>query len=246
MLKLIVHGAAGHMGCVLRDLISQHANQYTLAYAADAKSDSPEFAPLSEFSSVADCIIDFSNHAATKDLVDFALAHKMPLVVATTGQTDAELELLHQGAKEIPIFLAANMSLGIATLIKVVKQATTLFPDADIEIVEQHHHRKLDVPSGTALTLGKAIQSVRPEAKLVIGRHDYGQRKQNEIGIHSLRLGDVVGIHEVIITNGAETLTLRHEAHSRSVFALGALHAAEFLVQQAPGCYEMNDLLKGL
>lgn len=246
MLKIIVNGAAGRMGHQLRDFIASEANEFSLAYAADRKANSSEFGALGDFAGEADCIIDFSNHLATAELVEYAVSRKLPLVVATTGQTPSELALLHQAAKSIPVFFAANMSLGIATLLKLVKQATQLFPDADIEIVEQHHNQKLDIPSGTALSIAKAIQSVRPQSKIVVGRSDYGQRAPEEIGVHSLRLGNVVGIHEIILSNGTETLSLRHEAHSRSVFALGALHAAKFVASQTPGLFEMADLLKGL
>lgn len=246
MLNLIVNGAAGRMGQQLISQITAHSDKYQLAFAADAKHREENFGALSDFAGSADCLIDFSNHNATTELSNFAIQHKIPLVVATTGQSPAEIELLKETARKVPVFHAANMSLGIATLIRLVTKATALFPDADIEIVEQHHNRKLDVPSGTALAIASAIQLVRPNAKLIVGRHEDGERDINEIGIHSLRLGNVVGIHEIILSNGAETLTLKHEAHSREVFALGALQAAKFLAEKENGYYQMTDLLKGI
>ena len=119
-----------------------------------------------------------------------------------------------------------------------------MFPDADIEIVESHHNQKLDVPSGTALMLAKAVQEARPQAELVVGRHENGKRKKSEVGIHSLRMGNTVGIHEVIVNTGTQIITLKHEAQDRSLFAEGALTAAAFITGKEPGIYDMKDLVK--
>ena len=164
-------------------------------------------------------------------------------MLATTGQTEEEKEAITYAAKKIPIFRAANMSLGIATLCSLVRTAVCMFPDADIEIVEKHHNQKLDVPSGTALALAEVVRSVRENAQFVVGRHENGKRKPEDVGIHSLRLGNVVGEHEVIITTGNETITLKHEAHSRAVFADGAVLAAVFLAGKPAGLYTMEDLV---
>ena len=141
------------------------------------------------------------------------------------------------------MFFAANFSLGIAVLCDLAKRAAAMFPDADIEIVEMHHNQKLDVPSGTALALANSIASVRPEAEFVIGRHENGKRQKQQIGIHSLRLGSEAGTHEILISTGKETLTLRHEAKDRSLFADGAMQAAQFLVGKPAGLYTMQDLI---
>jgi 4-hydroxy-tetrahydrodipicolinate reductase len=134
------------------------------------------------------------------------------------------------------------MSIGIALLVSLVKTAVQVFPDADIEIVETHHNQKLDVPSGTALMIAKGIEDVRQSTTVCIGRHQNGKRPANEVGIHSIRMGKVVGVHEVHINTGSQTLTLKHEAHSRALFAEGALKAAEYLCEQTAGLYSVGDL----
>ena len=188
-------------------------------------------------------MIDFSHHSLTGKLLDFAKAKKLPVVLATTGQTDEEKALIREAAKEIPIFLAANYSLGIATLTDLVKRTAALYPDAEIEIVEQHHDRKLDAPSGTALSLFNAVKEVRPDAVANCGRSGQGKRTQDEVGIHAVRMGNIVGVHEVMIGTQNERITLKHEAFSRGVFAEGSLKAAAFLVGKPAGIYDMKDLI---
>ena len=153
-------------------------------------------------------------------------------------------EIIAETAKEVAVFSSANMSIGIALMAKLIKQAAEVFGEADIEIVESHHNQKLDVPSGTALLLANALKEIKTDAEFVIGRHENGKRKNTEIGIHSLRLGTEVGMHEVIITTPAQTISFKHQAHSRELFADGALRAARFLVTQSVGLYNMNDILK--
>ena len=243
-MKIIVNGAAGHMGRALCDLIAQGRQGAELAAMVDRCPGEGMLGTLHDFQGEADCIVDFSHHAATEELCAYAVARGIPLVVATTGQTEAELACIHRAAEAVPLFFSANMSLGVAVLSSLVKQAAAMFPDADIEILEQHHNRKLDVPSGTALMLGRAVQEVRPQAELVVGRHENGKRDPREVGIHSLRMGNTVGIHEVYINTGTEVLTLRHEAQDRALFAAGALSAAAFLQGKAPGLYNMDDLTR--
>ncbi|MCM1391357.1 MAG: 4-hydroxy-tetrahydrodipicolinate reductase, partial [Ruminococcus sp.] len=139
---------------------------------------------------------------------------------------------------------SANMSLGVALVGCLAKIAAKAFPQADIEIIEKHHNQKLDVPSGTALLLADAIKEVKPESEYVIGRHENGKRTKNEIGIHSLRMGGEVGTHEIIFAMGSQVVTIKHEAESRNLFAEGALSAAEFLVKQEPGKYNMDDIIE--
>jgi len=190
-----------------------------------------------------DVIIDFSHHAGTKSLLKFATAHKIPTVVATTGHTEEEAALIKKCAETIPIFHAANMSLGVALLIELAKITAKTFPDADIEIIEKHHNRKLDAPSGTALAIANALKTVREKAAFVFGRHGNAKREQNEIGIHAVRMGNIVGEHEVIVGTDTQTITLKHEAHSRSLFAEGAIAAAEFIADKPAGFYDMNRMI---
>ena len=245
-MKIIVNGALGRMGAEICKLADAKENIEILARVdINAKTDEKEriFSSLSEVSAKADCIIDFSHHSATDSLLSYACASKTPVVVATTGHTEEELAAILAASKEIPVFHSGNMSLGIALLVKLAKQAALAFPDADIEIIEKHHNRKLDVPSGTALMLGNALKDVREGADLLVGRHENGKRQNSEIGIHSIRMGNIVGEHEVIIGTDTQTITLKHEAHSRSLFAEGAVEAAKYLANQQAGLYNMQTML---
>ena len=190
-----------------------------------------------------DCIVDFSHHTCTNELLNFALTNKIPTVIATTGQTEAEKTEIIAASKEIPIFFSANFSFGIALLVELAKKAAAAMPEAQIEIIEKHHDRKLDAPSGTALMLADAIREVRPGSYNNVGRSGHGKRGADEIGIHSVRMGNLVGDHEVILGTQNQTITLRHEAHSRALFAEGALVAAEFICRQKPGLYTMKDMV---
>ena len=243
-MKIIINGAGGRMGKALSKMI-EGSPDITLFGAVDAFVQQEGFvSSLSQCQKGAQCIIDFSNHAGTKDLMDYAVENKLPVVVCTTGHTQQELSYIQKASLEIPVFHSGNMSVGIALLVRLAAQTAKMFPDADIEIVESHHNQKLDVPSGTALMLAKAVQSVRAGAKLLVGRHENGKRTKEEIGIHSLRMGNTVGIHEVIVNTGTQMITLKHEAQDRSLFAEGALTAAAFLTAQTPGLYNMEDLVK--
>jgi len=164
-------------------------------------------------------------------------------VVGTTGHTPEEKERIYAAAKELPVFYSGNMSLGIAVLCRLAPEAAAFFPDADIEIVEVHHNRKVDAPSGTAHMLFNAVRQARPMAVEHCGRAGEGKRTKNEIGISSLRMGNVVGIHEVHICTGSQTLTLRHEAGTRAMLAEGAVDAARFMEGKPVGLYNMEDLL---
>ena len=191
----------------------------------------------------ADVVIDFSHHTAIADVLDYAKKVGCAVVVGTTGHTDEEKALIFEAAKWIPVFYAGNVSLGIAVLCRLVKQAAAFFPDADIEIVEIHHTRKVDAPSGTAHMLFNAIKEVRPRAWENCGRQGEGKRDPDEIGIHALRMGNVVGIHEVHINTGNQALPLKHESGSRAMLADGAVAAARFLMGRGKGLYDMESLL---
>ena len=193
----------------------------------------------------ADLIIDFSHHTAISDVLSYARKIGCGVVVGTTGHTAEEKALIYEAAKELPVFYSGNMSLGIAVLCRLAKEAARYFPDADIEIVEVHHNRKVDAPRGTAHMLFNAIKEVRPEATEHCGRSGEGKREKNEIGVSSLRMGNVVGIHEVHICAGSQTLTLRHEAVTRTMLAEGAVDAARFMVGKPAGLHNMDALLEG-
>lgn len=191
----------------------------------------------------ADVLIDFSHHSAISDVIRYAKKTGCAVVVGTTGHTAQEKELIYSAAREIPVFYSGNVSLGIAVLCRLAKQAASYFPDADIEIVEVHHTRKVDAPSGTALMLFNAVKEVRPDAVPNCGRAGEGKRTKEEIGISSLRMGNVVGIHEVHICTGTQILTLKHEATTRAMLADGGVDAARFMVGKGVGLYSMEDIL---
>ncbi len=192
----------------------------------------------------AEVIIDFSHHTLTKTLLDYAVTHCIPVVLATTGHTEEERAAIADAATKIPVFFAANFSLGVALLIDTAKQVAAAMPDAEIEIIEKHHDRKLDAPSGTALAIANALCTVRPDATIVTGRSGYGKRTPQEIGIHAIRMGNIVGEHEVIIGTPNQTITLKHEAHDHALFAEGAMAAAAYLVRQTEArVYDMTYLV---
>ena len=240
-MKIIINGAGGRMGRALRAMCADRTE--VAAMVDPYVQEEGMLFSLAQYDGEADCIVDFSNHAGVRELLAYAVEKNIPAVICTTGHTTEELAVIEEAAKKVPIFRSGNMSLGVAVLARLVKDAVKMFPDADIEIVESHHNQKLDVPSGTALMLAHAAQESRPESNLLVGRHENGKRTKQEIGIHSLRMGNTVGIHEVIINTGTQILTLKHEAQDRSLFAEGALAAAAFLRDKEPGLYNMEDLV---
>ena len=242
-MNIIINGAKGRMGRIV-DAAAAAGGHSVVARVDFGYAGGEGLRTLDEYQGPADVVIDFSNHAATAQVVDYCTKRGLPVVVATTGQTEEELALIDGAAKTVPVFLSANMSLGVALLADLAKKAAAVFPDADIEIIEKHHNQKLDVPSGTALLLARRIKEARPAAEFVIGRHENGKRTKAEIGIHSLRLGNEVGVHEIIIATGSETITLKHEAENRSLFAQGALAAAAFIAGKAPGMYDMRSIIE--
>ena len=244
-MRVIVNGAGGRMGQELVRLLAAGYRGATLAAAVDKFSDADGIYPsLDAVTEDADVLIDFSHHSAAVEIAEYAVKKGMALVVATTGHSDTELSALQSAAKSVPLFMSANMSLGVALLCDLAKRAAALYPDADIEIIETHHNRKLDAPSGTALMLAKHLTEVREDAAFVYGRGGQHKREKNEIGIHAVRMGNVVGEHEVRIGTDTETITLKHQAHSRALFAEGAVVAAEFLVSQKAGLYSMQDMIQ--
>lgn len=247
-MRILISGMLGHMGREVEKLVRDGYRGAELAGGVDITaiegvSDVPVASSFADAVNDVDCIIDFSHHSGTKALLDFAVEHQIPLVLATTGQTDEEKAMISAASEKIPLFFASNYSLGIALLVELAKKAATAMPDAEIEIIEKHHDRKVDAPSGTALTLAEEIRSVRPGSNIVLGRSGYGKRAPEDIGIHAIRMGNIVGEHEVMIGTQNQTITLKHEAHSRALFAEGALAAAAFLIGKQPGLYNMRSLV---
>ena len=240
-MRAILCGANGAMGKLIDGILG---SEIAARVSLDGENGVPRtFAELGHAD--ADIIIDFSHHTAIADVVDYAKTHNCAVVVGTTGHTAEEKALIAEAAKTLPVFFSGNMSLGIAVLCRLAKEAARWFPEADIEIVEVHHNRKVDAPSGTAHMLFNAIAQVRPDAVENCGRAGEGKRTKNEIGVSSLRMGNVVGIHEVHICAPNQSLTLRHEAGNRGMLAEGAVEAARFLMGKPNGLYNMDDLLEG-
>ena len=238
-MRAVVCGANGAMG---RLICAALGDAVIGRVSIDGENGVPRtFAELGNVN--ADVVIDFSHHTAVADVLAYAKAIGSAAVIGTTGHTAEEKALIFAAAEEIPVFYAGNVSLGIAVLCRLVKQAAAFFPDADIEIVEIHHTRKVDAPSGTAHMLFNAVKEVRPEAVENCGRAGEGKRTKNEIGVHALRMGNVVGIHEVHITTANQSLVLKHESGSRAMLADGAVDAAKFMVGKGKGLYDMESIL---
>lgn len=255
-MKLLISGLCGHMGNEVAKLTVAGCRgaEISGSVGVDINANGSEGIPCAHnFAEAAadaaiytniDCIVDFSHHSLTRELLDFAIKYKLPVVLATTGHTDEEKAYIRTASESIPVFFAANFSLGVALLIDAARRVAAAMPDAEIEIIEKHHNRKVDAPSGTALAIADALCEVRPNATVVTGRSGYGKRTPDEIGIHAIRMGNIVGEHEVIVGTPNQTITLKHEAHDRALFAEGALAAAEFLCGKPAGLYNMNDLVK--
>jgi len=238
-MRAVLCGANGAMGKLIDGILGQ---EIVGRVSIDGENNVPKtFAELGKVK--ADVVIDFSHHTAVSDVLAYAKEIGAAAVIGTTGHTAEEKAMITAAAEEIPVFFSGNMSLGIAVLCRLAKQAAAAFPEADIEIVEVHHTRKVDAPSGTALMLFNAIKEVRPEAVANCGRAGEGKRTKEEIGISALRLGNVVGIHEIHIHTANQSLTLKHESGSRAMLADGACDAARFMVGKGKGLYNMEDML---
>ena len=245
-MKILISGALGYMG---REVAAQAKNLgIEVACGVDVVPGTADFPLYTTFEdcSPVDVIVDFSTWKPGADLLTYAVKHRIPAVIATTGLSEEQLSAIDEAAKVIPIFRSGNMSLGIALLRALAKKAASVLGETfDIEIVEAHHNRKADAPSGTALMLLDAVkEGCESERQAVYGRHgrDCKRRKQ-EIGVHALRGGTVTGEHEVCFFGTSERVKISHSAENRSVFAAGALKAAEFLCDQQPGLYSMDDVV---
>lgn len=244
-MRIMIIGAAGRMG---KELITLVQNGYagTSSYIGiDACSDDYAHTPEA-CGQIPDVIVDFSHMSATDAVLDFAVANGVPCVIGTTGHTEQQLARIAAAAEQVPVFHSGNMSVGIAVLLQLAKQAARAFPDADIEIIEVHHKHKADAPSGTALMLANAVCEVRPDARKVLGRSGQSKREPQDIGISAVRMGNVVGEHKVCICTESQTITLEHKAHTRALFAEGGLTAAAYIARKAPGLYNMQTMLDEL
>lgn len=232
-IKVIVWGYSGHMGGIVCDLVKR---DHKFEYLGGVDKDDYNFQYTD-----ADVIIDFSSPIGTMKMLDFATKENIPVVIATTGLNEEQENKVLEASKIIPIFKSANMSFEVALVKNLLKNLAVKLEDSDVEILEIHHNRKADAPSGTAKLFADAINSAYDEPrKIVYGRE--GKREKNEIGIASLRGGNVAGEHSVRFFSDFETLEITHTTHSREVFASGSLKAASFIVNQKPGIYNMDNL----
>lgn len=232
-MRIILNGAGGRMGTAFFEFCKKEE-------ISVSRADVVGFMPLSDCD--GDVIIDFSSPDAVKELTEFAVAKKMPTVIATTGHSEEEIAAIKRASAEIPIFFSSNLTRGAAFMLASVKRAAKVFENADVEIIETHHSEKADSPSGTALKIAEEISKVLPEAYPVFGR--FGRRKNNEIGIHSVRRGNVVGEHEVFFSTCGETFCLKHTVHGREAFAKCAIEAARFIIGRPSGLYGIEEMLK--
>lgn len=251
MTNIILSGCCGKMGRVIAREIEARDDCKVVA-GVDIVSDSslgfPVYDDFSKIQEDADSIIDFSNPAILKGLLAFATAKKIPVVICTTGFSPEQVAEIKKASEKTAIFYSGNMSLGINLLIELSKMAEKVLGTAfDVEIVEKHHNQKLDAPSGTALMIADGISEVmEQEPQYVYDRHSYRKkREKNEIGIHAVRGGTIIGEHQVIFAGHDEVLTLTHQAQSKEVFAIGSINAAIYLNGKTPGMYDMSDMLQG-
>ena len=249
MTKIIITGCSGKMGA---SRINAAANREDIEIIdggdiVEPKNAEFEYAKtFSELKCSADVIVDFSNPAVLDSMLAYAVEKNIPVVICTTGYSEEQKKKIFAASEKIAVFYSGNMSLGINLIIELAKKAAAVFGDSfDVEIVEQHHNQKLDAPSGTALMIADAISEVKTDAEYVYDRHSYRKKRdKKEIGIHSVRGGNIVGEHEVIFAGQDEVLTISHSARSKAVFAVGALNAAVYLKNKTAGMYNMTDLLK--
>ena len=249
MINVLINGALGRMGkkvyeaCVL-------SQDVKAVCGVDIKTNNnPDFPVYSSFKDVfekVDVVIDFSSSASLDAVLEFVTANKIPAVLCSTGYDEVAIEKVKNASEKTAIFRSANMSLGVNILIELVKKASASLTGFDIEIIEKHHNQKVDSPSGTALMLADAVKEVLPEKFYVYGREGLcGKRNADEIGIHAVRGGTIVGEHDVLFAGVSETVTLSHQATDRAVFAEGAVKAAKYIVTKKNGLYNMSDMING-
>lgn len=250
MIRVILSGANGKMGQTITRLISQDENMIIVAgISLDGQAHNyyPVYKNISDCKETADVILDFSNINTLYDNLSFAKNTNTPLVIATTGFSEKHVQDIEEAAKHMVILRSANMSLGINLMVELIKEAASTLLDFDVEIIDMHHNQKIDSPSGTALLLADAINETRTnKAEYEYNRHEEREkRKKDEIGIHSVRGGTIVGDHTVIFAGQEEIIEITHKAASRDLFARGAIKAVEFIIGQPKGrLYSMKDVIK--
>lgn len=250
MIKVLINGCNGTMGQVIANQIKNDSDM-TIAAGVDLNpekftNDFKVYKNIFDCKDKIDIIIDFSNPNSISNLIKYSTKNHVPLVMGTTGLSNEDMTTLKDAAKNTPIFYSANMSLGINVLVSLVKEvASKLNNSFDIEIIEKHHNKKVDAPSGTAYMIANEINKELNNTKeYVFDRHTKpGPRKNNEIGIHSIRGGTIVGEHDVIFAGYDEVLEIKHTASSKNIFAQGAIKAAKFIVNKDKGFYNMEDML---
>lgn len=250
MTKVIMHGCNGRMGQMIAGLCADDP-EITIVAGVDTytekKNDFPVFASITECDMEADAVIDFSNAGAVDGLLDWCVERKVPVVLCSTGLSEAQLEKVNEASRKVAVLKSANMSLGINTLMELLQKAVKVFaPEGfDVEIVEKHHNQKLDAPSGTAIALADSINEAMDGAyEYVYDRSDRRQKRDaKELGISAVRGGTIVGEHEVIFAGTDEVIEFKHTAYSRAVFGKGAIAAAKFLDGKGAGYYSMQDVI---
>lgn len=249
MTDIILCGANGKMGKVIRDIVAKR-DDCRIAAGIDLNTVSDSFPIYSSFDEIkedADVIIDFSNPVLLNDLLDFAVKKSMPVVIATTGYDESQKKQIEEASRKTSVFFTYNMSLGINLLANLAKKAVQVLGDGfDIEIIEKHHNQKIDAPSGTALMLADAIcEELNKPMKYEYDRHSKREKRtKNEIGMHAVRGGTIVGEHEIMFAGRDEIITLSHSARSKEVFAVGAVNAALFLKDKPAGMYSMKEMIE--
>lgn len=249
MTKIILSGANGKMGRVIQNVVSLRDDCEIVA-GVDLNTEStsfPVYTDINEITEKADVIIDFSNPVLLDNLLAYSKANKMPLVIATTGYDDNQKAQINDASKECPIFFTYNMSMGINLLANLAKKAVSVLgSDFDIEIIEKHHNQKIDAPSGTALMLADAIcEEIDNDMKYEYDRHSKREKRtKNEIGLHAVRGGTIVGEHDIMFCGRDEIITLSHSARSKEIFAVGAVNAAVYMNGKVAGLYDMAELIK--
>jgi len=250
MTRVIMHGCNGHMGRVITEICAQDADVEIVAGIdpyTGVDNSYPVFEKIADCDVEADAIIDFSNAAAVDALLEYSVEKQVPVVLCTTGLTEAQIESANAASKKVAVLRSANMSLGINTLMELLKKAAKVFSPAgfDIEIVEKHHNQKLDAPSGTAIALADSInEEMDNQFEYVYDRSQVRKKRdKKELGISAVRGGNIVGEHEVIFAGQDEVITFKHTAYSKGVFAKGAVEAAKFLNGKAAGFYDMADVI---
>ncbi len=250
MVRILLHGCNGAMGRAVSDIVKD-VDGVEIVAGVDINSESaagyPVYENLAMVTEETDVIIDFASAAAVDGLLRFAEAKRLPLVLCTTGLSEGQLARVRESSGRIALLRSANMSLGVNLLLKLVQDAAKVLAaaDFDMEIVEKHHNRKLDAPSGTALALADSLNDALDGAyHYTYDRHSrHAKRDPKEIGISAVRGGNIVGEHDVIFAGQDEVVTLSHAAFSRSVFAKGAVEAALFLAGKPAGLYSMADVI---